>query len=501
MQSNNSHISSSISSSDGGAFDGYREAIAYLENRVNYENFRQIPYQELESRLVRIRAILDYLGKPDNNYSVIHVAGTKGKGSTCIIFEQVLVKSGYKVGRFCSPHLHSLMERFTIDGIPCSHERFAEILLYIRDKIESWSDPDGKLSLDSFPLTYFELTTIFAMVYFAMEKVDFAVLEVGLGGRLDSTNVCKPDITIITSISFDHLEQLGPTLDVIAKEKAGIIKSGIPIISGVRTDLAREAIRENAAKNNAPLYELEVDFDIRKNQDSVLYGFSTISSKFAQKSDIAVLPRPALGEHQIRNAALVLAGVELLREKGRIISDESIREGFRSVKLPARIEVLRKKPTIIVDGAHNRASVKELVQTIDANFPNRKRFLIFGTMLGKDAEGMLLELIPSFDWTVFTQPPLLERCFPARGLIMIAQSLIADDSETFNTMVDSSFAGKDFDENFNIKSSFGEVIGESNEAYTRVLDLAGENDLICATGSFYLAARIRELVLGNDFQS
>ena len=495
MQTSNSPNLSNTPSSDGDGSGEYREAISYLENRVNYENYRQIPYEELGSRLARMRSILDFLGKPDDNYSVIHVAGTKGKGSTCIIFEQVLVNSGFKVGRFCSPHLHSLMERFVIDGVPCSQDRFADILLSIRNRLESWTDPDGNLSLDSFPLTYFELTTIFAMEYFAQENVDFAVFEVGLGGRLDSTNICKPDITIITSISFDHLEQLGPTLSDIAREKAGIIKPGIPIISGVRNDSAHEAIKETAAANDAPLYEIETDFCLRNgDSDSKSYDFSTLSPNFAEKVEITNLPSPVLGEHQIRNAALVLAGVMLLREKGRIITDESIRSGLRSVELPARVEVLQQQPTIIVDGAHNRASVRELIETIDKNFPLRKRFLIFGSMLGKDVEGMLLELVPSFDWTVFTQPPHSLRCFPARGLIMIAQSLIADDSETFNTMIGSNLDGN----SFNIDSSFGEVIPELDEAFAKVSRLAGKDDLICATGSFYLAARIRELVLGLE---
>jgi len=473
----------------------YNEAIAYLEDRVNYETFRSIPHEAMENRLKILRDFLDFLDSPDKKYAVIHVAGTKGKGSTCIFLEQILREAGYRVGLFSSPHLHSLMERFTVDGNPCEESQFADILFDLKNRIELWERTSPIASQLQFPLTYFELTTVFAFEYFVRKNVDIAVIEVGLGGRLDSTNVCQPMVSIISSISHDHIAQLGPTLSDIAREKAGIIKPGVPMISGVRRPDPVDTIRTIAAERNAPLYELGRDFEPifhpRSLHHSIVFDFATTSTKFAKAQRWTALESPIWGEHQSRNASLAIAAGILLEEQGWKIPEDAVRRGLQSVQLPARIEVWSQKPLMIVDAAHNRASVQELIETLKTHYhsENGRKILLFGSMLGKDNEGMLQELVQYFDWIVFTQHPINPRSFPAQGLYNIATSNLCHTREDFHAcLLDSQDRPQELD-----ACNIGEVIPDIAQALVRVKALAGADDLICTTGSFYLAAEIRKM--------
>ena len=438
----------------------YRQAVSWLENRINYETFRSIPYVELENRLGAFGGFLEILGSPDRKYAIVHVAGTKGKGSTCIFLEQILHKAGYRTGRFSSPHLHSLMERFTIDGVNCEESLFAEIVFDLKNRIEKWES-------NHFPLTYFELTTLFAFEYFAWQEVEVAVVEVGLGGRLDSTNVCQPAVSVITSISYDHVELLGPTLADIAREKAGIIKPGIPVVSGVRgqepTNTAADTIRSIAVSREAPLYEWGRNFSSQLCQvspnGSIVFDFVTPARHWTQ------LESPVWGEHQSRNASAAIMAAMLLEKQGWNIPEEAVRRALQAVHLPARVEIFSRNPLLIVDGAHNQDSVRALIETLKIHYHNDKgrKILLFGSMLDKDNEGMLQELVPYFDWIVFTQPSNNPRACPAQKLYEIA---IAH------------------------KPEIGEIIPNVPQAFAKAKKLAGVNDLICVTGSFYLAAEV-----------
>ncbi|MCL2303859.1 MAG: bifunctional folylpolyglutamate synthase/dihydrofolate synthase [Planctomycetaceae bacterium] len=437
----------------------YHEAVAWLENRINYETFQAIPYTELENRLTAFRGLLEFLGSPDRKYAVVHVAGTKGKGSTCILLEQILHQAGYRTGRFSSPHLHSLMERFTIDGVHCEESLFAEILFDLKNRIENWESTH-------FLLTYFELTTLFAFEYFARQNVEIAVVEVGLGGRLDSTNVCLPAVSIITSISYDHVELLGPTLADIAREKAGIIKPGVPVVSGVRDQEPANAIRTIAASRGVPLREWGRDFS---SQLCLQGANSPLTFDFLSPSRCWMpLESPVWGEHQARNASLAIAATMLLEEQGWNIPEEAVRRGLQSVRLPARVEIRSQNPLVIVDGAHNRESVRELVETLKVHYRNEKgeKILLFGSMLDKDNDGMLQELVQYFDWIIFTQPSGNPRACPAQKLYEIAISH---------------------------KPEIGETVPNAAQAFAKATTLAGADDLICVTGSFYLAAEIRSI--------
>ena len=490
-----------LSLTDGSSsFARYDEAVAYLEDRVNYETFRSIPYKELEDRLVALRDLLDFLGSPDKNCTIIHVAGTKGKGSTCIFLEYILHAAGYRVGRFSSPHLHSLMERFTVNTVPCEEDSFAEILFELKDRIAEWETTSKFAVMLRFPLTYFELTTIFAFEYFVRQKVDFAVMEVGLGGRLDSTNVCQPAITIISNIGFDHIEQLGPTLEDIAGEKGGIIKPGIPVISGVRKKGPAGTISKLADAAKAPLYRYGRDFkstlcpnatDTQELDFVTVFDYETKSKKFVTPRKLPKLVCHTWGEHQARNAALAVSAMSLLEEKGWTIPEEAIRQGILSVKLPARVEICARHPLIIVDGAHNHESVSELIRTLQTHCRKvGKKFLLFGSMLAKDNEGMLQELVAYFDWIIFTQHPNCTRSFPPQGLYNIAVSCTSKSSEHFRKTL------REIDQTpIPIgKHGIGEVIPDIREAFDKALALADANDLICTTGSLYLAADIRMIL-------
>ena len=240
-------------------------AIDFLLGRIDHERTSSIPYQAREFRLDRMRDLLARLGNPHDKLRIVHVAGTKGKGSTSAMIAAALSACGYKTGLYTSPHLERVEERVRVNLIPCDSEAFASLVERMRPVVEQM-DAEYRVANPFEPgPTYFEITTAIALLHFADEQTDFAVLEVGLGGRLDSTNVCTPLVSVITSISYDHMEQLGATLALIAAEKAGIIKPGVPVVSGVIDNEPRQAIVEAARRNGCPLTELSADFDYSYN--------------------------------------------------------------------------------------------------------------------------------------------------------------------------------------------------------------------------------------------
>jgi dihydrofolate synthase/folylpolyglutamate synthase len=317
-----------------------------------------------------------------------------------------------------------------------------------------------------------------ALLHFAVRKTEATVLEVGLGGRLDSTNVCQPVLSMITTISFDHTEQLGKTLASIAREKAGIIKPHTPVISGVIHPEPRDVIREVAAGHGAPLFELgrEFDFEYRPPHHLELESEPAAidwrwlgddgsqNGERRQLSDVRIaLP----GRHQGMNAANALAAIELLRRQGWQIDDESIRQGLLDVRCPARVEVVSRRPTVVLDVAHNVASVEALVEALDESFDARRRILIFASTRLKDHAGMLRLLVPRFDEIIFTRYVNNPRSVPPHKLDAIADSLAA---------------------------SRRHVREDPVEAWALARKLADEQSLICITGSFFIAAEMRNLV-------
>ncbi len=459
----------------------YGEAIAYLEQRINYENFQNLPYQELAGRLERLRELLVYLGSPEKRYLTVHVAGTKGKGSTCTMLKSILQQAGYRVGVFSSPHLYSPLERFTVDGVPCDAGEFGELMLSLRDRIGHWE------TTCQFPwdFTYFELTTLFAFEYFLRKQVDIAILEVGLGGRLDATNVCSPTVSVITNISFDHMEQLGPTLEMIAEEKAGIIKPGVPLVAAPEDQQARHVIKRKADALGTPSFFFDEDFTIlRRNRENAASFCFTPLVSFSGSSALAAvdsLRLKLLGEHQEKNAALAISTALLLKDRLNIAHDD-IRNGLAKAFLPIRVEMFRPfpdSPTMVIDGAHNRASVRALVQALEKIGPFRRKTLFFGTSLGKDIEGMLSEILPYFDRIILTQHSSSPRRFPPRALRTILHSFTEDPGGS--------------------ETSWGSIeISEQENASTALKSIwttSEQDDLLCVSGSMYLAGELREFFL------
>ena len=449
-------------------------AVRYLFGRINYERLPTIPYHDRTFKLARMQDLLDRLGNPDRAMRIVHVAGTKGKGSTSTIIGSILTATGQTVGLFTSPHLERIEERMAVNGAECSAEEFVSLVDTLTPVIEAM-DRDRE-PIDGRPdgPTYFEITTALALLHFARRKVDTAILEVGLGGRLDSTNVCQPNVSVITSISLDHVEQLGGTLESIAREKAGIVKPGVPLVSGVATPGPRDAIREICRERDSRLIELQTDFnvsyrpprDLDRNASLGEIDFQDRVGKTPYQLNAAALG--LLGRHQAQNAAVALAVIGELRRQDWQISEEAVRTGLATARCPARIEILSRRPTIIVDAAHNRASVEALVATLAESFNPRRRILIFATTQEKDIRGMLEATVPHFDEILLTRYQHNPRAVPPKELADLAKRLTG---------------------------RVCRVCSKPDEAWQVARESATEDDLICVTGSFYIAAEMRQQVI------
>lgn len=356
----------------------------WWQGLVNFE--RRQPLSE-ELKLQRIREILSLLDSPHLRLKCLHVAGTKGKGSVCAFLDSILRQASQRVGLFTSPHLEAINERIAVNGIPISTKDLANRI---------WEVSEAAKKIVGEPPTFFEVATVAAFIHFRNSEIDWAILETGLGGRLDSTNVCLPAGCSITSISLDHTKQLGDTVEKIAGEKAGIIKPGIPTVSGVRERGPREIIRQHAREMNAPLWELDIDIIIcnqkiiENTEQPGLWKFDLITPKNCYRDLISGLP----GRHQIDNAALA---VGLLDHLGISPEVSAIKSGINLVQWPCRIETIFRKPWIILDTAHNVASIKALTESIFCSNPQGTTHLVFAASQDKDIKGMLDHLAGTFD--------------------------------------------------------------------------------------------------------
>jgi len=348
----------------------YNQALDYLYSFVDYSLKHSSEIAKADFNLDRMFALMESLGNPQNQYFTIHVAGTKGKGSVSALCAAALQAAGYQVGLYTSPHLLDYVERIQINGAPISHEQLVELVEEIKPHV-------AKIE----KLTTFEITTALAFMAFAKFGVNMAVFEVGLGGRLDATNIVTPKVSVITSLSYDHTAVLGDTLTLIAGEKAGIIKQGVPVISSPQKDEALAVLERVAKLNNAELTLVGRD---------VKFEFIE-SSLEGQKFNVErlTLNVPLLGSHQVENAATAYAA---LKASGIPISDEQIQKGFSLVKWSARFEVVRRDPPVIFDSAHNQDSFAKLNETLQTYFPDKKVYLIFGASEDKNIPGMFAAL-------------------------------------------------------------------------------------------------------------
>lgn len=451
-------------------------AFDFLFSRVNFERRSVVPYRAREYKLDRMHDLLARLNNPQQGMPIVHIAGTKGKGSTAAILSEILTTAGYRVGLFSSPHLDRIEERLAINSEPCETDTFVALIDQLRPVVSAMDAEAEERGNGEIGPTYFELTTALALMHFAAAKVDVAVLEVGLGGRLDSTNVCEPVCCAITSISFDHMKQLGNTLAEIAGEKAGIIKSGVPIISGVTEPESRDVIRQIAEQEQAPLHELDRDFTVEyrvaDSNKSTAGGHINFRGGPGSQ-EILDAPLGLLGAHQARNAAVALACIGQLQSDGWQVSEAAIRDGLRTSRCQARIEVVSHEPTIIVDAAHNVASIDALLSVLDESFPAGPRTLIFATTAEKDANGMLKRLLPAFsrvpkfDRVIVTRYLNNPRAVAPKELVDIARSLGRDDVEQCD---------------------------DPAMAWQAARQQLSPEHLVCVTGSFFIAAEMRRAI-------
>ena len=453
----------------------YPSVLDFLTSRINYERTSSVPYLEAEFKLDRMRRLLSLLGDPHLAFPAVHIAGTKGKGSTAVMVAAILRAAGHRTALYTSPHLEAVEERIAIEG-PCSQAEFVRLAAELEAPVAQ-VDREFESAGGNGP-TYFEITTAMAFLHFARQRVDAAVLEVGLGGRLDSTNVCRSKVCIITSISFDHMRQLGNTLAAIAGEKAGIIKPRVPVISGVLAEEPRRVIQAIAAANEAPLYQRGRDFSFDYFSDHSFDRMHYREPAEWPKLSLPELKLGLLGEHQAANAAVAVAATLRLAEQGWKIDDSAIRTGLAQAHCPARIEIVRDRPAVVLDVAHNAASIEALLTVLNQRYPSGRRILIFASSRDKDTASMLRLLTPEFDYLLLTKYTINPRGLEIEQLQELTQQALHRPT--------SAEAGT-------IRQGRIETAPTSAEAWRRAMAIAGPDDLICITGSFFLAAELRPL--------
>jgi len=422
-------------------FSSRDEAIAWLYGRIDFEKMSP-SLTASDFKLDRMRNLLEHLGNPQNKVPVVHIAGTKGKGSTAAVVTSILRASNYHVGLFTSPHIDQFEERIQVSGELISESGLTRLVGRLAD-IAQQIDSTGQ----GMSPTFFELTTALAWLWFCECKVDIAVVEVGLGGRLDSTNICNPEVSIITTISRDHTHILGTRLSEIAREKAGIIKDGIPVVTGVTNSEALSEISRIAAEHHAPLETVAVPAEPARAGESSQEDWRGQSN------------------HQQHNVHVALAAVGQLTDRGWAISSIAV-EDERDSNSPVRIERLSENPTVIVDAAHNWISAGALVDTIQDLPIQGKRVLIFGTSQDKDVAGLCRRLFPQFDVVILTRYSTNQRGIPADALTALAMR---------------------------VSTRRVHVAKDPADAWQAALKICPKDGLVCVAGSFFLAAEIRRI--------
>lgn len=368
----------------------YQETLNYLYSYVDYSLTHGLQIKPGDFELGRMFEFMDYLGNPQRSYPILHVAGTKGKGSVCALCASALQAAGYRVGLYTSPHLQDYAERIQINGQPIAHDD----LIALVDEVRPYLERGTKL-------TTFEITTALAFLHFARQGATAVVAEVGLGGRLDATNIVTPVVSVITSLSYDHMQVLGNTLTEIAGEKAGIIKPEVPVVVSPQPEEARLVLERVAAERAAPL--TQVGRDVLFTPLSHSLDGQALSVWRAKDLQPAHLTIPFLGAHQVENAATAYAALQIGKDYGLPLSAGAIQQGFAGAIWPGRFEILQRQPPVVVDSAHNRDSALRLRQALDDYFPGRPVVLLFGVSDDKDVQGMIAELAPRLREVVTTR--------------------------------------------------------------------------------------------------
>lgn len=447
------------------AADIYQETLDYLYRFVDFSLTRGLQIRPDQFDLDRMRDFMAFLGHPEEAYPIIHVAGTKGKGSVASFCASALRAAGYRVGLYTSPHLEDYNERIQVNGEPIPHAALIDLVNEIRPYLDQGTR-----------LTTFEITTALAFLYFARQGATAVVAEVGLGGRLDATNVITPVVSVITSLSLDHTSVLGDSLAAIAREKAGIIKPGVPVVLAPQKEEPRQVVTRIARELGSPLIQVGDDLRfsplVHSMEKQSLLVWKAHEEPLAQAFlvygdsegwDPKRLEIPLLADYQAENAAVAYAVLQVASQRGLPANEESIQAGFSQVSWPGRFEILRQDPPVVVDCAHNRDSAARLRQALEAYFPEWPVVMIFGASEDKDIAGILDELLPRVEQVIAT------RSFHPRAL----------EAEKLAELV--QLAGKN-----------ATIIPEVPDALEYSIQLAGGRALILATGSIFIAAAVRQ---------
>ncbi len=442
-----------------GPITTYIRAQAFLQSLSDVEKLRIVRYDEKTFDLTRMRTLLRKLGNPQDKFKSVHVAGTKGKGSTCCMVASMLQANGFKVGLYTSPHLVDLRERIQINqqggSAVISEADFTRLVAKIAPHITRARPTPS----------YFDVLTAIAFMYYAEQQVDIAVIETGLGGRLDSTNVLNPEVTALTSISFDHMAQLGRTLTRIAREKAGIFKPGVPAVTVIQDPEAARVIETTAEEVEAPLDVVgkTVEFSYRFEANRML-GRHNRLCLFTPNSRFEHLAVPMHGEHQAINAGLALTVMDKLKSRGFAIDDAKSTEGLLACKMPGRMELLQTNPRVLLDCAHNAASLDALMKAIGQHMVYDALVLIFGCCADKDVDAMLAKITGGADKVIFLPVESVRTADP--------HDMAQRYAETHGRMAQ-------------VAENLDEALAIAARAATR-------DDLIAITGSFYLVGEAKK---------
>ena len=431
--------------------NSYKKTIEYIYNLNKYG---------IKLGLKNITYLLSLFDNPHLQTKTIHVAGTNGKGSTAAIISSILQAANYKVGLYTSPHLVHFQERMMINGEFIAKEEVCTLLERMKPAIYKVANTEGY----QHP-TFFEVITTMAFLYFSEQNVDFSIIEVGLGGRLDATNVCKPIVSVITHLDFDHMDRLGNTLSDIAREKGAIIKQNTAVVSAKQFPEAEEVIKNIASEKEAPLYTYEEDFQttlLRSELNGNLFHYAGI---YNQLNNIYV---PLAGEYQVENTSLAIAVAELINQKDFMISEDNIINGVKHSQWPGRFEIVREEPMIILDGAHNPNGASQFISNLKRLIPDKKIIAILGVFQDKDYPAIVKIIVPQVNQLILTMANN-PRATPTEILAKEASQYISK-----------------------------EKIIETNtvpEAIRKALRITEEKEVICITGSLYTVGEAKAYFL------
>lgn len=408
----------------------------------------------IKLELDTISNILNLLDNPEKKYNLVHVAGTNGKGSTATYIASILQKSGFKTGVYTSPHLVKFNERIAINGRHISND----------DVVEAY-EAVNKVDTGERKATFFEIATAMGFYYFAKKSVQWAVIETGMGGRFDATNIIKPKVSVITNLSIEHTDYLGNTIKALAKEKGGIIKACTPVVTGVSQPSGLKVIKKIAKEKLSELYIYKKDFSARKNSGQHYYAYKGLKQNFNH------LIKPLPGDHQKENLSLALAACELIFDN---LDENLVKEGLAITKWPGRLEHVQDQPLVIIDGAHNLKAARVLGKYLASTLKNRKLTLVLGILDDKPHEKMLESLVPCADNIIITKAKIDRSLEPS--ILKKAVQKITNNPVT--------------------------IIKDVKDAVSHAIDISNNEDAVCIAGSLYVAGEAREkLIIDNTLKN